>query len=129
MQELSPAKKIKLSARDFLIRGGVVAFVTAVTYYFNSRRREVDLRFGAELDWSYDWDHPLRPWRVRHPDGSLELTLEPRYDKHTTVNALVLRTEVHQVFGRWSGTVTDDDGAVHRLDGIQGFAEESRSRW
>lgn len=51
MQEVSPAKKIKLSARDFLIGGGVVAFVTAVTYYFNSRRREVDLRFGAELDW------------------------------------------------------------------------------
>jgi hypothetical protein len=86
-------------------------------------------KVGAELEWTYDWDHPLRPWRVRHPDGSLDVTLEPVHDRHSAVNALVLRTEVHQVFGRWSGTVTDDDGAVHRLGGIQGFAEESRSRW
>jgi hypothetical protein len=36
---------------------------------------------------------------------------------------------VHQVFGRWSGSVTTDDGTVLTLGAIQGFAEESRSRW
>jgi len=45
------------------------------------------------------------------------------------VNALVLRTEVHQAFGTWSGHVTAEDGTRHHVDGIQGFAEESRSRW
>jgi hypothetical protein len=36
---------------------------------------------------------------------------------------------VHQVFGTWSGTVVTDEGAELVLDGIVGFAEESRSRW
>jgi hypothetical protein len=86
-------------------------------------------KIGAELDWDYDWDLPLRPWRVRHPDGSLDLTLTPRHDRHAKVQALVLATEVHQVFGRWSGHVTTEEGRVLTVDGIAGFAEESRSRW
>lgn len=86
-------------------------------------------KIGAELTWDYEWDQPMRPWRVHHPDGSLDLTLEPTYDKHTKVQAVVLGTEVHQVFGRWTGHVTDDDGTTRSVDAIAGFAEESRSRW
>ncbi len=71
----------------------------------------------------------MRPWRVRHPDGTLDVTLEPTYDKHTRVEAVVMGTEVHQVFGRWSGHLTTDAGDRHEVDGILGFAEESRSRW
>ena len=86
-------------------------------------------KIGEELVWEYRWDEPLAPWRVRHPDGSLDLTLTPRFDRHSRVNAVVLATEVHQVFGSWSGHVTDADGAEHRVEALQGFAEESRSRW
>jgi hypothetical protein len=86
-------------------------------------------KIGEELDWTYDWDQPLQPWRVRHPDGSLDLTLVPVSDKHTKVEALVMGTEVHQVFGRWSGHLTDDAGTTHDVIDLQGFAEESRSRW
>ena len=38
-------------------------------------------------------------------------------------------TETHQVFGTWSGIFVTDDGARVEFAGIQGFAEESRSRW
>lgn len=86
-------------------------------------------KIGSELTWTYDWDDPMAPWRVRHPDGSLDLALTPRFDRHSKVQALVLATEVHQVFGAWSGHITDDAGVVHHLAGAQGFAEESRSRW
>ena len=87
------------------------------------------VKIGAELEWDYDWDRPMSPWRVRATDGSLDVTLEPVHDRHAPVNALVLKTEAHQVFGRWTGHVTDDGGARHRVEGILGFAEESRSRW
>ncbi len=86
-------------------------------------------KIGEELRWDYSWDDPLRPWHVTDSAGELDLTLTPRYDKHTKVNAGLLATEVHQVFGTWSGHVTAEDGSRHDLVGIQGFAEESRSRW
>ena len=86
-------------------------------------------KIGEELTWDYDWDQPLRPWRVHDSDGGLDVTLTPRYDRHSRTNAGILYSEVHQVFGSWSGHVTDCEGDVHELDSIQGFAEESRSRW
>ena len=86
-------------------------------------------KIGRELRWDYDWDAPLKPWRVEDPGGQLRLELVPRYDKHTRIEAVVMGTETHQVFGTWSGTVTTDEGDTVVLDGIQGFAEESRSRW
>jgi hypothetical protein len=86
-------------------------------------------KLGAELTWRYDWDDPLAPWRVTSPDGTLDVTLAPTYDRHARTEALVLRTEVHQVFGRWSGHAPAPDGGRVTLDGVLGFAEESRSRW
>lgn len=86
-------------------------------------------KVGEELEWSYDWDAPLEPWKLRAPDGSVDLTLHPRYDKHSRTEALVLGMEVHQVFGHWSGTVRTDEGRVLELDQVQGFAEEARNRW
>lgn len=86
-------------------------------------------KIGRELIWTYDWDHPMEPWRVRDPGGALDLTLTPRFDKHSATNALLLRTEVHQMFGTWSGTAVSEDGRELRITDAQGFAEESRSRW
>lgn len=86
-------------------------------------------KIGSELHWTYDWDQPMEPWRVTDPGGQLDVTLTPRHDKHTKVNALVAKQHVHQVFGRWSGWVVDDDGARHEFDDLVGFAEECRARW
>lgn len=86
-------------------------------------------KIGRELRWEYDWNRPMDPWRVIDPGGALDLTLTPRFDKHSGTNALLLRTEVHQVFGTWSGTVVGEDGRERTLHDAQGFAEESRNRW
>lgn len=87
------------------------------------------VKIGEELTWDYAWDRPLDPWHVHDASGSLDLTLHPVYDRHSKANALVLATEVHQVFGTWTGHVTDEAGHTHEVAGISGFAEESRSRW
>lgn len=86
-------------------------------------------KLGDELTWRYDWDAPMRPWRVTDPGGRLELELTPRHDKHSATNLGILATETHQVFGTWSGSFTTDDGRTLTFGGLQGFAEESRSRW
>jgi hypothetical protein len=86
-------------------------------------------KLGEELEWRYDWEDPMRPWSVRDPGGRLELLLEPAFDRHARTAAVILSTETHQVFGTWSGEVVADDGRRLAFEGIQGFAEESRSRW
>ena len=86
-------------------------------------------KLGAELRWDCDWNEPMRPWHVEEPSGRFRLELVPRFDKHTKIQALIMGTETHQVFGTWSGTFVTDRGETIELRGLQGFAEESRSRW
>jgi hypothetical protein len=86
-------------------------------------------KIGREFEWSYDWDAPMRPWRVVDPGGQLDVTLQPRYDKHTQLPGRDKGSETHQVFGTWSGRVRTDDGLELELAGIQGFAEEARQEW
>jgi hypothetical protein len=85
-------------------------------------------KLGRELRWVYDWDNPLRPWRVDDPGGRLHAELTPRFDKHTQLAGQKRGSEVHQVFGTWTGNLTTDDGTLE-FEGIQGFAEEARQRW
>jgi len=87
-------------------------------------------KLGEELAWTYDWARPLTPWRVVAPQtGAVDLTLHPFHDKHSATKLLVLSTEVHQVFGHWVGTVRTDEGEAIPVQGLLGWAEESRSRW
>lgn len=86
-------------------------------------------KIGRELIWDYSWSDPMRPWTVFDPGGAVEATLTPRFDRHSRTEALVLGTEVHQVFGHWSGWCDVGDGTRRSFDGLLGFAEESRSRW
>ena len=87
-------------------------------------------KLGRELDWEYDWDHPMRPWRVSDPGGQLDCELSPRFDKHSALEVSDdLGSETHQVFGTWSGRFESDDGVKGEFVGLQGFAEEARQRW
>ncbi len=86
-------------------------------------------KLGRELDWDYDWDAPLEPWRVVDPGGQLDVVLHPTYDKHTKLPGRDRGSETHQVFGTWTGRVRTDDGHDLEVDGLQGFAEEARQEW
>lgn len=87
-------------------------------------------KIGEELIWEYEWENPMKPWRVRDRDGKvMDITLTPTFDRHSATNVIVLSMEVHQMFGTWTGWVTAEDGRRIEVEEILGFAEESRSRW
>ncbi|WP_280500017.1 DUF2804 domain-containing protein [Nocardia farcinica] len=86
-------------------------------------------KIGEELEWSYDWDHPMRPWRVRDRAGRVDVVLTPDHDRYARTGAGLIAMEVHQCFGRWSGTIVDEGGARLELREVIGFAEEARNRW
>lgn len=86
-------------------------------------------KIGEDLTWDCDWDKPMNPWRVRNAEGTLDLTLTPDHDRHSNLNLGILMNEVHQVFGRWSGSIPDGTRAALSIENMLGFAEEARARW
>jgi len=59
----------------------------------------------------------------------LDLTFVPFVERVATTNLLLIASEVHQMFGRYHGTVRADDSEIIHVDGLIGFAEEHHARW
>lgn len=83
----------------------------------------------GQVDFTYDPRDFKQPWRMISPDGRLDLTFEPFLERVAAANLLVITSEVHQMFGRYRGTVIADGGEVIPIDGLVGFAEEHRAKW
>ena len=71
----------------------------------------------------------LSPWTFSSDDSRFEMRFEPVMDRCAVVNALVICSDQHQVFGRFSGTARLDDGRKIEIKNLMGFAEKVRNKW
>jgi hypothetical protein len=85
-------------------------------------------KFG-QVDFQYSSHNFKEPWKMASPDGRLQLEFTPFVERVASANLLLITSEVHQLFGRYRGTVVTDDGEVIQLAGLIGWAEEHHARW
>ncbi len=71
----------------------------------------------------------MRPWHFTDSEDRLDLTFTPFKDRTATTNLGVITSQVHQMFGHYSGTVVADDGERIELRRLVGFAEEHHAKW
>ena len=71
----------------------------------------------------------LKPWAFSSSDGRFEMDFYPILDRAAKMNALILSTNQHQVFGRFCGKAVLDDGTVLEIKDLVGFAEKVRNRY
>ena len=81
----------------------------------------------GQLTFEYDNTNFMKPWRMR--SDRVELTFTPFLDRTAKTNLLLIRSEVHQMFGHYEGTVADDSGVDVEITGLVGWAEEHQARW
>lgn len=84
-------------------------------------------KISEELDWRYDTDDWLAPWRVT--GETVDLTFTPFHLKRSVIDLKIFASRTHQCFGHWSGRVRDDSGAWVRVAEVVGWAEDVRNRW
>jgi len=71
----------------------------------------------------------MKPWKFTEAQGRLDLVFTPFKDRLAQTNLGIIFSEVHQMFGRYSGTVVADTGEEIRIKDLVGFAEEHHARW
>ena len=71
----------------------------------------------------------LKPWKFTSDDGRFEMDFEPVIDRASCTDVKLIKSDQHQVFGRFSGTATLDDGTVLRIRDLMGFAEKVENKW
>jgi hypothetical protein len=103
---------------------GDLSAATENCLVLNGRVHKLDqVKFG------YESGNYMQPWKFTDSQGRLDLVFTPFKDRLAQTNLGIIFSEVHQMFGRYSGTVMADDGSVINLDGLIGFAEEHQARW
>ena len=71
----------------------------------------------------------MKPWKFGDNQGRLALDFVPFVDRTARTDLKVITSEVHQMFGRYSGTVVSDSGEQLKIENLVGFAEEHHARW
>lgn len=74
-------------------------------------------------------DDLLAPWHFSDDAGRVDLVFTPILDRASKTDVLVICSDQHQVFGRFTGTVRLDDGTEIRLCDFLGFAEKVFNKW
>jgi hypothetical protein len=88
------------------------------------------IKIGEEIRFEYDPADFMKPWRMKtHETSLVDLTFIPFFERVAKTDALILKSEVHQMIGYYSGTLQDEDGNMYPVDQIPGWAEEHYARW
>ncbi|HET9477481.1 MAG TPA: DUF2804 domain-containing protein [Dehalococcoidia bacterium] len=87
-------------------------------------------KIGHELEFTCDKKDYMRPWTVRSRESdAVDLELVPFYERVAKTDLVIMRSEVHQVFGRYSGSVVAEGGEKIAIDGLVGWVEQHQARW
>lgn len=71
----------------------------------------------------------MKPWRFTSDDGRFEMDFVPVLDRASCTDIKLIKSDQHQVFGRFTGAVVLDDGTRLQVRELMGFAEKVENKW
>ena len=71
----------------------------------------------------------LSPWTFTSDDGRFEMDFAPILDRAACTDFKLLKSDQHQVFGRFTGRAVLDDGTEIHVSNFLGFAEKVENKW
>ena len=71
----------------------------------------------------------MSPWTFTSDDGRFEMDFVPVLDRASCTNVGIIKSDQHQVFGRFTGKAVLDDGTVIEIKDFPGFAEKVENKW
>lgn len=82
-----------------------------------------------QVPFNYTTSEYMKPWRFKDNQSRLDLVFTPFKERIAKTNLGIITSEVHQMFGKYSGKAVTDNGEVLLIKDLIGFAEEHRAKW
>jgi hypothetical protein len=82
-----------------------------------------------QVKFAYDSGDFMRRWKFTDSEDRLNLDFVPFKERVAKTNLGIIFSEVHQMFGKYSGIVRTDEGEIININNLIGFAEEHQARW
>ncbi|MEG2119653.1 MAG: DUF2804 domain-containing protein [Pseudoflavonifractor sp.] len=74
-------------------------------------------------------DDFLAPWKFTSDNGHFEMSFVPVLDRASCTSVAVIKSDQHQVFGKFTGRAILDGGTVVNIKDFMGFAEKVENKW
>ncbi|MBQ0018326.1 MAG: DUF2804 domain-containing protein [Clostridiales bacterium] len=111
------------ASENMLFYRGKAHKLSEVTFNIPMKRGGVGL--GTELD-TEDY---TKPWTFTSDDGRFEMDFVPVIDRASCTDVKLIKSDQHQVFGKFTGKAVLDDGSVIEVKDFMGFAEKVENKW
>ncbi|HNT55461.1 MAG TPA: DUF2804 domain-containing protein [Anaerolineaceae bacterium] len=87
-------------------------------------------KLSEKVDFIYDSSNWMAPWRLEtHDSERVRLVFTPFFERVARTDALILTSEVHQMIGRFDGTLITAAGETVTVSAAVGWAEDHHARW
>jgi len=96
--------------------------------FYNGKAHKLS-RVTFEIPMKNGKEDYLKAWKFTSDDGRFEMDFMPIIDRASNTDFKVLKSDQHQVFGRFSGTAVLDDGTGLNVCNLLGFAEKVENKW
>lgn len=88
------------------------------------------IKLSEDVAFDYDPSDFMQPWHLyTSVTDRVDLVFTPFYERHAKTDALIVHSEVHQMFGRFSGTLNTKQGESIAISDAIGWAEDHHARW
>jgi len=87
-------------------------------------------KISEDLAFECDVKNYMNPWKIKScATDCVNLEFVPFYERVAKSNVFIIKSEVHQMVGHFSGYIKTADGEVIELDNFPGCAEDHNAKW
>ena len=88
------------------------------------------IKLSEDICFTYDKSDFKAPWHMKTSiTDRVDLTFMPFFERTAKSDALIIHSEVHQMIGRFKGTLKGEDGKLIHIDQAVGWAEDHHAKW
>ena len=107
---------------------GDTSAATENALFYNGRLHKLE-HITFEIPFKDGKEDFLSPWRFTSSDGRFEMDFAPVLDRAACTDFKLLKSDQHQVFGKFTGKAILDDGSELFVRDFFGFAEKVENKW
>lgn len=87
-------------------------------------------KIHEDVLFNYDTTHYMKPWTVSTKfTDQVQLTFSPFFERVASTNIKLIKSEVHQLFGYYTGTIRLKNGIILPIKQLLGSIEKYKAKW
>jgi hypothetical protein len=88
------------------------------------------IKISEEVIFSYDKNDLIKPWKLKTKEtDKVDLTFTPVYKRHAQTNFVIIKSNIYQMIGYFSGYIKDEYNNKIYINKLPGCSEEHFAKW